>query len=415
MGDKIFEAKGEIIQTGVFPGLPNQQIPLWKDSNNIVYKDASAKVAGAHEPLFDKGSARAGTGILALDNAGAPALVWGDSEALYKGLTKPTTIDVTRVSGAYTGTDDDLWHFVQFGNTLFATNGVDPVQYMASISDPASKFVDLDTVSDIATVDADFTCKLLSATGAFILALNTHNLDSEYIWCSEDSQLNWVPSAGNSARDIQIRELNSDIVAVVDMGKLRILYGRDQLRVLGFVGSPFYFSDEHLLDGIGAVGKYSVTAVGRKHYGFGSNGLFVMDGSTFSYIDDPSMHKYIYQDNYDKAKQARCVTWADMNEGMVYFSFPTLDGSGLSVAFNDRTGAWATFDWYRTAASTGGLWGHPVMVDASGGIWLQSSSSAAFTTPGNPVALIDFIDYQAGYGIGGYGQGGYGGKWRETR
>jgi hypothetical protein len=69
------------------------------------------------------------------------------------------------------------------------------------------------------------------------------------------------------------------------------------------------------------------------------------------------------------------------------------------------------FDWYRTAATSGGLWNHPVMLDQNGEVWIAEPTTRPFTTPGVPLGLSDELVLKAGYGDGGYGQGGYGGNW----
>jgi len=410
---KIADFKGEIIHSGIHPGLPGQQTPLWAGGNNVIFADQSVKVAPTQAPLYEKLSSLPGTGILAANHDGEPALVWGTREALYKGLIQPGSADVTRLDGAgpaldpYTGGDDDLWSFAQFGQSILATNGVDPIQYLADIG-VTDNFVDLDTVSDLRD---DFTCKILRKTAAYVIAYNTDNIDTEYIWCTEDDVTTWLPVASNSARDQNIRELASHIVCVVELGRMHLVYGHDQAFVVAFSGVPFFFNHQHLLNGIGAVGKHSVVSVGRRNFGFGPNGIFVVDGADYDYIDTPSIHKHIYEDTYDSTRSEEVITWADANEEIAYFSYPSIDGAGLTVGVNWRTGAWSLFDWYRKAASSGGMWKHPVMIDGVGQTWVQSASSAPYTSSGVPINVTDSMELTSYYGHLGYGQGSYGGVW----
>lgn len=410
--EPLGDFRGDIIHSGVHPGLPAQQAPLWTDSNNVIFADQSVKVAPTQAPLYKKLSSLPGTGILAANNNGAPALIWGTREKLYRGLTQPGTADVTRYTATpgdndYTGGDDNLWSFAQFGNSVLATNGVDAVQYLANIAS-STNFVDLNTVSDLRS---DFRCEILRKTAAFVIAYNTDNIDTEYIWCDEDDVTKWVPDSPNKARDMNIRELASHIVCVVELGRLHVVYGHDQAFIVGFSGAPFFFDHQHLLSGIGAVGKHSIVSVGRRNFGFGPNGIFVVDGASYTYIDTPSIHKYIYEDHYDSARGAEVVAWADANEEIAYFSFPTIGGGGASVGVNWRTGGWALFDWYRKAASSGGMWKHPVLIDATGQTWIQSASSEPYASSGVPIGLSDWMDLTTRYGHIGYGEGGYGGYW----
>jgi hypothetical protein len=136
-----------------------------------------------------------------------------------------------------------------------------------------------------------------------------------------------------------------------------------------------------------------------------------VDGTAFKYIDDPAMHKHVYEDTYDADRHNEVIAWSDENESIAYFSYPLLTGGGGTVGFNYRSGAWSLYEWYRTAASSGGLWNHPVMGDVYGQTWLQHPTGEATTSPGNPVGISDTLALASGYGSGGYGQGGYGGNW----
>ena len=404
---KIAEFKGEIIHSGMHPGLPAQQTPLWSGGNNMIFADQSVKVAPTQSPLYEKLSALPGTGILAGNNDGVPALIWGTTTRLYRGKIQPGTADVTRLAGDYTGSASDLWSFVQFGQSVLATNGVDAIQYLANI-DTSDNFVDIDTVSDL---HVDFRCKILRKTAAFVVAYNTNNITTEYRWCDEDDVLTWTPVAENKSRDLNIRELASHIVSVVELGRTHIVYGHDQAFIVQFTGVPYYFGHQHLLNGIGAVGKHSIVSVGRRNFGFGPNGIFVVDGASYTYVDTPSIHKHIYEDNYDSSRAEETITWADANEQIAYFSFPSLDGAGLTVGLNWRTGGWAMFDWYRKAASGGGMWKHPVMIDQVGQTWIQSASSAPYTSSGVPIGISDEMGFISHYGELGYGNPSYGSVW----
>jgi hypothetical protein len=272
----------------------------------------------------------------------------------------------------------------------------------------STKFVDIDTVSDLSST---FRCKILKKTAAFIVAYNTDNITTEFRWCDEDDVTTWTPVAENKSRDQNIRELASHIVAVVELGRTHIVYGHDQAFIVGFSGVPFYFSHQHLLDGIGAVGKHSIVSVGRRNFGFGPNGIFVVDGASYQYIDTPSIHRYIYEENYDENRAEETIAWADANEEIAYFSFPSLDEGGLTVGFNWRTGAWALFNWYRKAASGGGMWKHPVLLDQYGQPWIQGSTSAPYASSGAPLGISDEMTLLTYFGHLGFGDGAFGGSW----
>lgn len=414
--EKMLELKGDIIHSGVHPGIPNQQVPLWTSSNNIVFRDQSAKVSGAQVPLFDKfpGTVGPGTGVMALNNEGLPALVWGTRTRLYIGVAPPVSKDASRPAG-YGGVIDDQWSFVQYGKVVLATNGVDEPQICPdfTITDPV--FEDLYSYTGVVGLNADFRTHILRSAGAHIIAFNneytTEKINYEYRWCSEDDFLAWAPISTNSARDIQLRDLDSDIVAVVELGQVLVVFGRDQVHAVAYAGAPFFFPNQHLLSNIGAIGHGSVVPVGRMIYGMDTHGIYVLDGTSYQYVDSPSIHSYIFEQQLDTTRLGTVVAWADQNEEMVYFSIPVKsrpDG-GFTLGFNYKSGAWSLFDWYRTAASSGGIWGHPIVLDETGRVWGQTSTAAGIVTSGSPLLMKDELHVQWAYGSHGYGEGGYGG------
>ena len=418
---KLFDAKGNLIDSGVHPGMPNQPIPLWERSQNILFRDGAAKVGPAQVPLFTKLSSSRVLGMASAVRrdfgaspvpSDSPSLIWGDAIDLYRGNVAPTTENVTRVSGGpYAATPVNQWSIVAYGNTILATNGIDEVQVLLDIN--TGSFTNMtDTAGyDAATGLPDtFRCKTLAVIGAFIVAFNTNQSGDEIRWSNEDEPLVWIPTAENLSRDIQARALGSDIVAVQEFADQLAIYGRDAIHTLDFVGPPFFFATSHLIDGLGVSGKHAVTEVGRMHYAIGPNGIFVTDGSTKNYIDAPSMHRHVYEDTLDLDKLPEAISWFDPNEQEVYFSYPSTENPpGETVAFNVQNSNWSMHSFYRTAATKGGLWDSPVVGDDQGNIWIQGPTSAAVTTGQNPMAILDTAGMATAYGALGYGQNGYGG------
>jgi hypothetical protein len=569
--EKIFDAKGEIIVSGVHPSVGNSQIPLWQKGSNILFKDGSAKVGPQQSPLYTKPSALVGNGIRSIDNEGVPALVWGDRRDLWKGTDPPTAINVTGavtsindmdaeaanwtptacslsddgatfapgssssvradsdgaakfmlldqdfaaaphdfsdlifsfwvavdtptwnnlkagtaihlklgtdsggasnwgkwylpksfivlpdtwyrveldtnrvpdaesgtvdladisyieftvdgestmsvndtawfdsigIGGRYTGGDLDRWSIVQFGQSVLATNGVDPVQYLADIS--TGVFADINSAGG--DLSSSFRCKILQKLGPYIIAFNTDNDNTEARWCTEDDVLTWTPVASNSARDINLRDMNSSIKAVTEFGNSLMVIGHNRAHIFQFLGPPFFFGAQKLIDGIGAVSSNAVTEGGRLIFGFGPNGIWLTDGQIKEYIDEPDIHSFIYEgDNkYDALRAALTCTWYDARDDEVYFSYPTVDGFGFTVSFNPSLQVWAMHDYWRTAAGAGELWDAPGLLDSNGNVWIQSETGTGSSFEFSPIGVGDILGITLGWGEGGYGEQGYSG------
>lgn len=317
-------------------------------------------------------------------------------------------LDQFGIGGFYTGSDLDRWSIVQFGQSVLATNGVDPIQYLADIT--SGVFINISEAGG--DLPSTFRCKILQKLGPYIIAFNTDQDNTEIRWCTEDDVLVWTPIAANSARDINARDMNSSIKAVVEFGNSLIIVGHNRAHIFQFLGPPFFFGAQKMIDGIGAVGKNALTEGGRLIFGFGPNGIWLTDGQIKEYIDEPAIHSFIYEgDNkYDITRAELTCVWIDTKDDEVYFSYPTIDGFGFTASFNPSLQVWSMHDYWRTAAGAGELWDAPVLMDPNGNVWIQSETGTGSSFEFSPLGLSDGLVITLGYGEGGYGEQGYGGR-----
>ena len=130
------------------------------------------------------------------------------------------------------------------------------------------------------------------------------------------------------------------------------------------------------------------------------------------FIDAPDMHSFVYENDnkYDVERAALVCTWEDPNDDEVYFSYPTIDGSGFTVSISPKLQVWSMHDYWRTAASQGELWAAPILLSPNGDIWVQSSRGAGSSFASNPLGFSDMLSIPIGYGDAAYGEQPYGGK-----
>jgi len=317
--------------------------------------------------------------------------------------------DEMEFKGHYTGTDLDKWSIVQFGQSVLASNGIDEVQYLANIT--TGVFVNLsDAGSDLAD---SFRAKILQKLGPYVIAFNTDNDNTEARWCTEDNVLVWSPYPENSARDINLRDMNSSIKCVIEFGTSLLVIGETRAHIFQHIGPPFFHGAQKLIDGIGAVGKNAVCESGRVIYGFSAHGIYITDGMVKEYIDEPAIHSFIYEDGnkYDKTRAELVCVWEDTNDDEIYFSYPTVDGSGFTVSVNRKNPkVWSMHDYWRTAASPGELWKAAVILTENGDVFIQDASGTGSSYDVNPLGLSDVLVIEMGYGDASYGQLGYGGR-----
>lgn len=406
----------EAIASGLHPSLPQDQVPLWVDGRNIVFREKSVQPHPGQFVLLNKISPSPGLGVIELEVGGVPNLFWGTDQQLFRFATSFNPPDADDVSSAtYNGllnatstSRATRWSFAQFGIWVIGVNGKTSPQDPPQIFKTGPNFANWN-------VQSKFTyAEIVRTIGPFVLVFNTSNGQNIVEWSdglSDDPEI-WTPLAANSAGDLFIRGMPSPILCVQPLGQGQGVYATDGLWIVEFIGAPLFFRANKLLEGIGAFGKDSVVSVEKLHYGMGPRGFFRTDGITFEYIDDPSIHDFVYQ-NLNRSQASKAIAWDDSSQGLVNFSYPQTGqtNNSITVSFNYRERNWSILDFARSAAISGSVFDFIVTIDRFGNVYQQAIESFAPSEAALPMTLVATARLKGGYGKFGYGQGGYGGEW----
>jgi hypothetical protein len=205
--------------------------------------------------------------------------------------------------------------------------------------------------------------------------------------------------------------MNSSIKCVIEFGNSLLVVGETRAHIFQFLGAPFFFGAQKLIDGIGAVSKNAVAESGKMLFGFSAHGIYVTDGMTKNYIDEPAIHSFVYEkgNKYDITRAELVCVWEDTNDDEWYFSYPTIDGFGFTVSFNQKLRVWSMHDYWRTAACPGELWKAAVFLSETGDVFVQDITGSGTAGDINPVGLGDKLEMKIGYGDAAMGQQPYGG------
>lgn len=189
----------------------------------------------------------------------------------------------------------------------------------------------------------------------------------------------WAPTTTNLAGTLPIEELDTGIKAATRLGPAIACYAEDQLAIVNWVGSPAYYGQRVALDGIGAVGKYAVTADGRLNYGVSRNGIWRTDGNEYQYIDEGRLSEYLQANvNWDQA--SKIIAFRNDVSRCIEFHFPM--GANLEVSeawsFDPATGGWGPVTSYQAAMGRV-LFDKPIA--ASGGTVVLLDDNPAVAAP----------------------------------
>jgi len=414
---KLVRIDGDVLMSGIVPSLPGAEPPLWVDGKNVVFRERSIRPEPGQFSMLEKIEKSPVVGILETLVGGRPLLYWGTKDKIleYDVSSVTPVVDRSR-AGGYNGIQDATdtqpqtrWSFVAWGNWIVASNGIDPVQLFRPGVD--TQFQDLTGVPF-----SPFKVEIILKVKQYLLAFNGDDpTDSAsrftFWWSDADDIFTWVSDPANTAGSLPIRDLPSPIVSAVPLGEGAGVYSTNTLHIVQFIGTPFIFGAAHIVDGVGAVGKHSVVAVGREHYGFGPRGIFRTDGTQVTYIDQPPIHEYVYG-NFNRKHGSKVVAWLDPSLERVVFFFPST-GSNFNdraVGYDYRNQTWHVPGFSRSAASFSSVFENPITGDVDGNLFQQSVEGIPLGGP-RPLALNATFNLKGtGWGELGWGELGWGGE-----
>jgi len=220
------------------------------------------------------------------------------------------------------------YDLVPYGTWLLATDNINPIQLWKGI----------DTFNSIVTTEFA-RAKLIKKLGQHILAFSTDVLPSGFHWSDASNVEVWTPTQFNAAGNLPIRDLDSEFMAVVDLGAALAAYSREYMIVVRYVGIPYIFgTPDQALSGIGAVSRNSVVSLGRSNWGLCRGGIFVTDGSSFTYVDRPAVGSWL-QENINWERAEEIAGHYDEQLGLVIWAVPTGSHAIAEIGVNPETKA----------------------------------------------------------------------------
>lgn len=365
----IWGLQGELA-SGLWPSTQEEQIPFWRFGQNVVFRDGGVQAAMGWRAPFTSPTKLPVRGLVQQRRQNlTQRLYYGDAEGLYMWALGGSAV---RLGGGFQGIVNETatrkathWSMLSWGDWVLATNGVDPVQWY-----------DGSTLTPLVTNDDEplpFSyAEILMKRGPHVLAINTSNGYNWVEWCSQDDVRDWEVTPENSAGSLVLRDLESPIIAACELGDRIALYGSDSMHIISYIGAPSYFGWVPALNGIGAVSKHSVVAVGRRNFGFGRQGFWMTDGVNMKYIDDPAMRAFVQNNvNWDQISKVCGYHNEDTSEVRWFLPFEGSNEPNKGFGFNYNTGLWTIYGYGRTSAIERQVFKWPVAGDAEGRVYFH--------------------------------------------
>ena len=210
--------------------------------------------------------------------------------------------------------------------------------------------------------DGNFTCTVtvpqidfdslecFHRQGPHMLAFNYSkgNVDysTSFAWCSADDLDTWTAAATNTAGSLLIREAETPIRCVAQLGNGLAVYTETQMFIVNYVGQPNIFGYKVALEnGVGAVSPNSVISVGRMNYGVSRDGFFATDGASVRMIGRESGMNQFFRDEAAQSELSQVYGFDNSKENEVVWGVP-LNSSSITkeIYYNYKTNQWGMRD-----------------------------------------------------------------------
>lgn len=240
--------------------------------------------------------------------------------------------------------------------------------------------------------DGNFTCTVtvpqidfdslecFHRQGPHMLAFNyskgSVDYSTSFAWCSADDLDTWTAAATNTAGSLLIREAETPIRCVSQLGNGLAVYTETQMFIVNYVGQPNIFGYKVALEnGVGAVSPNSVVSVGRMNYGLSRDGFFATDGASVKMIGRESGMNEYFRDNVSSNELAQVYAFENSKENECVWGVPK-DETSISeeIYYNYKTGQWGIRTSRISAYLDRGIFHEPLSADSNG--WLYTEGDA---------------------------------------
>jgi hypothetical protein len=326
------------IASGLQPDRHGLGQPLWEAAANVAFYQGKVRRLVPAALMFASGDVGASRGLSQHQSSTGVRWVWTATGGKVRRWYGPAAELIVDMSAGYQANQTSqkpatFFDFTHWGDWTIINSGYGPAQ-LYKPGDPTF------SPDDLPNAPPD-TVQFLKLRNQ-LLAVGCELSQKAVGWSDADHIDIWENDGTNAAGLLTIEELDTGIRAATHLGQYIACYSEDQLGIVYWIGSPAYFGQRVLLDGIGAVGKLAVCSDGNYNYGVSRNGCWRTDGNTYDYIDQGVLNDYLQATvNWAQGSKIQCVR-NDVRRCIDFF-FPV--GEGLEPTegwtFDPATNGWS--------------------------------------------------------------------------
>jgi hypothetical protein len=264
-------------------------------------------------------TARCQGAAFARDNAAVVYNYAGDATKLYR-LNSLTYTDASRtVGGAYATAIDDYWEFLQWGESVIATNYTD-----------APQVISLGATNFIALSGSPPKSRHIAAVRDFVVMGNIDDgtrYPSRVRWSAINNSTDWTVSATTQS-DYQDLVGDGGWVQKIIGGEYGIVFQERAIWRMSYVGSPVIFQFDKIELARGSYAPQAVIGWGNRVFYLADDGFYMITGGATSIpIGDGKVDRYFIND-LSAAYAYRINATIDPVNKLVMWAYPGTGSTG---------------------------------------------------------------------------------------
>lgn len=378
---------------GMYPGPNKAAVPLWQEGFNIGFGEWGFKRVDAADAIRS-----AGFTVREIKQFYKPGENFPQQRVYV--ATDENVKKFAYENGAWLADQQIIvwptitdWQDIEtWGSWVVGTNGADTPRIWKDTAFAGSAWSNLPFQ----------TARIFKKKQNMMMAFNTDNIGDVGVEWADPRSIEadisvgvpaWTPVAENRAGNFFIRDLDSGILSVQDLGDALAIYSHSSLVVGNFVGGNTVWGFKKRGE-VGAISKRSVIPLGPYNYGLTTFGVWKTDGNSSVWLPDDPVISWLKRTlDITKAHRVwgfydeifRCLTWYFQDAFNIWHS----------VSYVPDSGVWTKGNFQATAGAKKEVFSHPLLALTEDvgdvALWQGEVSDVGFSLKSKP---FDFGDRQ---------------------
>jgi len=278
-------------------------------------------------------------------------------------------------AGLTTTTELRLWSEDNFGEDLLINPRDGEIYYWDRTDNLSTRAVEISTETGASNTPTIAKQILVSDQDRHVIAFGTNTLGTTVQdpllirFSSQESLLNWTPTATNTAGDLRLGG-GSEFIQAVETKQAILVFTDKTLHAMKFIGPPFTFGMQELSKNITIMSPRSAIAVDDTVFWMGQDSFYIYAGGQTQNLPCTVKNKVFLDMNKEQTEKVYAGVNSEFGEVIWFYPSTSASNNDKYVIFNYNDKTWYYGSLARDAWLDRGLRRNPLAAN-SGYIYNQ--------------------------------------------